>query len=357
MPTNPRNQYRYYLFSQCIGWGLFLILRVVFSWIYCAKHPEINRTEVLFWECVDHLGQAFSSHLIWVWMHKRKLFDRGWKKLVLEGYLLALALSFVSTLIVWVPCRHIYSEDLARLGPVVMYAFILMQHVLVTVLWFSGLIALYYFHRARTLEVEQAEATAAAREAQLNALKGQINPHFLFNSFNSLRALIDVNPALARDAVTHLAVIMRYSLTGADRKLVSLSEELKVVGLFLELEKLRLGERLKVSAEIEEGLDTVQIPPLMLQGLMENAVKFGPAAKKSGGEIFYSVKSQSGKLRLQVSNPGRLGMPSDSTGTGLKNLRDRLALLYGDQASFSIREEGDRVVAELMVPAVRVSNS
>ena len=357
MLPRQKSQYNYYVFSQCIGWGLFLVLRVAFSLIYCAKHPEIDRTMAVSLECIDHLAQAFSSHLIWVWMHKRKLFDRGWKRLILEGYLVALGLSLVISLLVLPSCWHIYADDVNRIGAVAMALFVLMQHVLITVLWFSALLALYYFHRVRTLELERAETTAAAREAQLNALKGQINPHFLFNSFNSLRALIDLNPALARDAVTHLAVIMRYSLTGAERKLVPLCEELRVVGLFLELEKLRLGERLRVKTAIESGLDAVQIPPLMLQGLVENAVKFGPAAKKNGGEISYAVKAENGKLRLQVTNPGKLGTPSDSTGTGLKNLRDRLALLYGGQAGFTLREEGELVVAELVVPLAPVLNS
>ena len=346
-----KNEFKYYLFSQLVGWGVFLVLRIIVTVIYCAKRPDIDLTAALTWESVDHLACAFSSHLIWKWMHWRRLFERGWKSMLLEGYTAALLMSILIALLVWEPCETIYAEDFARIGVTTMRAFIIMQHALVTVLWFSALLAIHYFQRARQLELEQAETTAAAREAQLHALKGQINPHFLFNSFNSLRALIDENPSLARDAVTHLAVIMRYSLTSAERKLVPLSEELRVVSLYLELEKLRLGPRLAVSSKVEAGLETAQIPPLMIQGLVENAVKFGPAARKLGGEVVYSVHRHESHLRIRVTNPGRLGTTSsDSTGTGLKNLRDRLRLLYGDNAFFALAEEDDRVIAEVSMP-------
>jgi hypothetical protein len=354
--ASQKKEFKYYLFTQLMGWGLFLVLRIVVTAIYSAKRPSVDLSGALTWEIGDHLAQAFSSHLIWKWMHWRGLFDRGWKSLLLEGYLAALFMSFVVTLVVWPPCQKIYAEDFARIGTVAMAWFIGMQHVLVTILWFSAMLAVHYFQRARTLEVQHVETKAAAREAQLHALKGQINPHFLFNSFNSLRALIDENPSLARDAVTHLAVIMRYSLTSSERKLVPLSEELRVVGLYLELEKLRLGSRLSVTTQVDPGLEAVQIPPLLLQGLVENAVKFGPAARKQGGEIVYSAHVHEGHLRLRVTNPGRLGTGSDSTGTGLKNLRDRLRLLYGDAAWFVIGDEdADRVVAEVNLPVAPVS--
>ena len=350
MSASEKNEFKYYLFSQLLGWGIFYVLRIIVTTMYCTKRPDIDLTAALALETTDHLVSAFASHLIWKWMHWRRLFDRGWKSILLEGYLAAMVMSFLVTVTMWSPTQNVYAQDFARIGATTMRFFIMMQHALITVLWFSGLLAIHYFQRSRQLELQHAENTAAVREAQLHALKGQINPHFLFNSFNSLRALIDENPTLARDAVTHLAVIMRYSLTSAERKLVPLSEELRVVGLYLELEKLRLGSRLVVSSRIEPGLETAQIPPLMLQGLVENAVKFGPAARKLGGEIVYSASSHEGHLRLRVTNPGRIATTTDSTGTGLKNLRERLSLLYGNRAFFNIAEEDDRVLAEVNLP-------
>jgi LytS/YehU family sensor histidine kinase len=344
--------FKHYLLCQVVGWGVFLILRLVVTATFCAKRPDLDVFQVCGLEILDHLASAMGSHLVWRWMLWRRLFDKGWKRLYLEGFAAALLVSSSVALALLSPCRVIYATDFARVGGTAMTWFIVTQHALVMVLWFSVMLALFYFERTRTLEVQRAEANAVAREAQLHALKGQINPHFLFNSFNSLRALIDENPARAREAVTHLAVIMRYSLTSSERKVVPLSEELRVVNLYLDLEKLRLGDRLAVTVNVSPEAAAAQIPPLMLQGLVENAVKFGPAARKQGGEIVCSARIHEGRLHLRVTNPGRLGTSSESTGTGLKNLRDRLQLLYGDAAWFAIGDEdGARVVAEVSLPA------
>ena len=348
--------FKNYVLCQCVGWGVFLALRLIVTATYLAKRPDINAFAAYRWEIIDHLASMVGSHLVWRWMLWRRLFEKGWKHVYLEGFAAALLVSSSVALALWLPCKTVYADDIARIGTAAMAWFVVMQHALVMVLWFSVMLALNYFERTRTLEVQRAEATAAAREAQLHALKGQINPHFLFNSFNSLRALIDENPARARDAVTQLAVIMRYALTSSERKVVPLSEELRVVNLYLELEKLRLGTRLAVTINVSPEAAAAHIPPLLLQGLVENAVKFGPAARKQGGEIVCSAQIREGHLHVRVTNPGRLGTSSDSTGTGLKNLRDRLHLLYGDAAWFAIGDEdAERVVAEVNLPVVPVT--
>jgi len=348
--------FKNYVLCQCVGWGVFLALRLVVTATYLSKRPDMNAFAAYRLEVIDHLVSMLGSHLVWRWMLWRRLFEKGWKHVYLEGFSAALLVSASVALTMWAPCKGVYADDIARIGTAAMAWFIVMQHALVMVLWFSVMLALYYFERTRTLEVQRAEATTAAREAQLHALKGQINPHFLFNIFNSLRALIDENPARARDAVTQLSVIMRYSLTSSERRVVPLSEELRVVNLYLELEKLRLGARLMATIDVTPEAAAAQIPPLLLQGLFENAVKFGPAARKQGGEIVCSASVQAGRLHVRVTNPGHLGTASDSTGTGLKNLRDRLHLLYGDAAWFAIGDEaGERVVAEVCLPVAQVS--
>jgi LytS/YehU family sensor histidine kinase len=231
-----------------------------------------------------------------------------------------------------------------------MFWVLVIQNALVTTLWFYSLVALLYFDRTRRLELERAEARATAREAQLHTLRGQVNPHFLFNSFNSLRALIALDPARATEALTQLSGLLRYTLTCADRLVVPLGEELQVVRRYLDLEKLRLGPRLSIVAEVPGLPDGAVIPPMLLQGLVENAVKFGPADRKAGGEVAYSVALAGDRLHLRVTNPGRLVTATDSTALGLRNLRERLHLLYGDAATFTLREEGELVVAEASFP-------
>ena len=343
---------RIYLYGQLAGWGGFLILRLYLTAFYCSKTPGTNLADAWVLETGSHLFGAAWSHLTWRWINRRRLILRGYRRLTIEGALIANLGTIPLVLATWYPSISTYAPDFARFGTWPFFWMIVGQNTLITTLWFWSLVALIYFDRVRQLEVAHAETRAVAREAQLHALRGQVNPHFLFNSFNSLRALIALDPARASDALTQLSGLLRYSLTSATHSVVPLAEELQVVQRYLELEKLRLGERLTVVAAISPHLDGALVPPMLLQGLIENAVKFGPAARKADGEVAYAVALDGPRLRLRVTNPGRLATATDSTALGLRNLRDRLRLLYGDTASFTLREEaGDRVVAEAEFPA------
>ncbi|MFT3830848.1 MAG: histidine kinase [Opitutaceae bacterium] len=345
-PTN-----KLYLHAQLGGWGAFLVIRLWITATYSAKTPGMHMLDACLLELASHLTGAVWSHITWHWLNQRRLLDRGLKRLVLEGLLVANLGTIPLLLVVWYPSNAIYTVDFARFGGGTIFWIIVGQNTLITTLWFWSFVALLYFDRTRRLELDHAEARAVAREAQLHALRGQINPHFLFNSFNSLRALIAIDPPRATDALTQLSGLLRYSLASAERLVVPLSEELLIVQRYLDLEKLRLGPRLGIVAEISGQAAGAVLPPMFLQSLVENAVKFGPSARKAGGEVAYAVTLEHERLRIKVTNPGRLTGDSDSTGLGLRNLRDRLRLLYGPEASFSLREEGELVVAEAEFPA------
>ncbi|HLP08298.1 MAG TPA: histidine kinase [Opitutaceae bacterium] len=340
-----------YVRAQLAGWGAFLILRLWITATYCAKTPGMNALDACLLETASHLTGAVWSHITWLWLNHRRLLDRGLKRLVIEGLLVANLGTIPLLLVTWYPTTAIYTMDFARFGGWAIFWIIVGQNTLITALWFWSFVALLYFDRTRRLELDHAEARAVAREAQLHALRGQINPHFLFNSFNSLRALIAIDPARATDSLTQLSGLLRYSLASAERLVVPLAEELLIVQRYLELERLRLGPRLSVVAEISGQAANAVLPPMLLQSLVENAVKFGPSARKAGGEVVYTVALEQNRLRIKVTNPGRLAGGSDSTGLGLRNLRDRLRLLYGAAASFTLREEGELVVAEAELPA------
>ena len=333
-----------YAYGQLSGWGLFLVLRLLITAIYVSKVPGTPVFAACILETVSHLLCLAWSHFVWCWLHRRKLIDRGWYRLTREGILVAYLGSSALQLLLWTPYREIYTADFARMGTQAMLWIAAGQNFVVTVLWFFPLVALLYLDRLRRLELEHAETRAAAREAQLHALRAQVNPHFLFNSFNSLRALIAIDQARATEALTQLSSLLRYSLVAGENLVVPLGDELQIVRRYLDLEKLRLGERLTVVANIPAQLDGAVIPPMLLQGLVENAVKFGPSARKAGGEVAYSVALEEGRLRLRVTNPGRLDADSSSTAIGLHNLRERLKLLYGDTATFDLRQEREDLV-------------
>ena len=196
--------------------------------------------------------------------------------------------------------------------------------------WMSLYIA-FAMQRRRHELVEQLQT------AELRLLKSQLNPHFLFNALNGLRSLISDEPARARDAVTHLARMLRYTLASGDEDLVSLERELEMVEDYLALESMRLAERLAVEREIEPAARTSRVPAMLLQTLVENAIKHGIAALKEGGVLRIAARIEGDELRLSVTNPRpRDDARTQGEGLGLRNATERLRLLFGARGSLSI---------------------
>jgi len=218
----------------------------------------------------------------------------------------------------------------------------------VTAGWTVLYVSLTATRRSREKEVH---LRLALREAELRALEAQINPHFLFNCLNSIRGLVTEDPALAQDLITRLANILRYNLHRDLNHTVPLASEVEVVSDYLALESVRLEERLKVRLAIEPAAAAVPIPPMLLQSLVENAVKHGIAPLPAGGELFISARVDGSVLALEVDNPGSLAEPASSpTRVGLTNTRERLRILYGDRASLQLEHRDGRVAATVLIP-------
>ena len=207
-------------------------------------------------------------------------------------------------------------------------------------------------HRYQT-ELRQAQLGKALQTAELRLLKSQLNPHFLFNALNGLRSLIADEPARARDAVTHLARTLRYTLASGDEDLVSLERELEMVDDYLALESMRLADRLRVERDIAPEARTTRIPAMLLQTLVENAIKHGIAALKPGGTVRITAQVVEKELILRVVNP----RPDDTTsktsqGVGLRNATERLRLLFGSRASLRLDlSQAGQATAEIRLPS------
>ena len=201
----------------------------------------------------------------------------------------------------------------------------------------------------RRRERIQLELTVLAREAQLNALRAQLNPHFLFNCLNSLRALIVQDPARAVSMVTALSDLLRYALAVDQRQLVPLSEELAIVNQYLDLEKIRFEERLTIEHAVDASALTVGVPPMLLQTLVDNAVKHGIAALPGGGVVRITARVDAMHLDVEVANTGTSEVTSPD-GFGLRSAIERLRLLYDDRASLTLTSRGTATVATLRLP-------
>lgn len=185
----------------------------------------------------------------------------------------------------------------------------------------------FYFESVARARAE-AQARAELAHAELRALRAQVNPHFLFNTLNSIAALISENPAAAEDMTTRLAETFRYTLATSDRSHAPLGDELAFVRSCLEIERTRFGDRLRVEEAIEPGLDSVPVPTLLLQPLVENAVLHGAGARVEGGLVRISARREGEQLILEVADdgPGIDGVGRPGNGFGLRSVRERLAL-------------------------------
>ncbi|MCK6544507.1 histidine kinase [Myxococcota bacterium] len=185
--------------------------------------------------------------------------------------------------------------------------------------------------RATHLEVSEAQAQRALLRAQLDALQARVNPHFLFNSLNTVAALIGEDPARAERAVERLATLYRYTLEGSRRERVTLAEELAGLEDYLALERLRFGDRLTVTVDVAPDVRTIEVPPLILQPLVENAIKHGVAARRGAGRVLVRAERSDERLVLTVEDDGP--GPGASAHVGARSshddLRARLGLLYG----------------------------
>lgn len=341
------NKVRLYWTLQIGGWATYAIISITFSAVV-SDSPGVSLQRVFFlsYEAVfclllTHGFRELINRWNWLSAGMAVLIPR----VMGSVFLLGLAMYFLR-LPVSIPLG-LFSPQVAFnmeniLGLSIVYA---MMFFLWSVLYF-----IYnYFERYNTsLKLE-----ASIREIELNNLKSQLNPHFIFNALNSIRALVDENPGKSKEAINQLANILRNSLSTGKRGLTKFEDELKIVKDYLGLESIRFEERLQTQFDIDPQSRDFLVPPLMIQTLVENGIKHGIAKLTAGGVISMKTSVSNDRLTIQVRNSGRLhnGSNSNSDGLGLENTRHRLKLIYGENASFRILPESDTfVLTEIEIP-------
>lgn len=211
---------------------------------------------------------------------------------------------------------------------------------------------IYHYHQNKLETAEQnAELLVIAKQAQLDNLSNQLNPHFLFNSLNSIKSLIIESPNTARRAVDLLSDILRTSLYENETPFITIKEELALVKDYVDLEKIRFEERLSMSISMDEDIAKCLILPVSIQLLIENAIKHGIDKRIDGGNINLKISNKGDVIEIIVQNPGIITNKQRSGGIGLKNLTKRLQLHYGEIAQFSLRNVDEiGVIATLIIP-------
>jgi len=229
----------------------------------------------------------------------------------------------------------------------------LIVFLIIMFIWNLIYFFIHYFNNWNKAEIEKWQLAAEMKDAQLGSLKSQINPHFVFNALNNIRALILEDPEKAREMLLNFSDLFRYSLKHNDRVKVELKEEIEIVNQYLELLSIQYEDKLRYDLQIGSNVQDIRIPPMILQLLVENAVKHGISQKKEGGWIDIRILGTHRNLSITVKNSGKLLNPTklgERLGVGLENIKKRLALIYNGKASFEMLEEHDFVIVSIKIP-------
>ncbi|MEQ8424725.1 MAG: histidine kinase [Cyclobacteriaceae bacterium] len=343
------NKQKLYWSLQLGGWTVYAIVQIAASVIAAGGlGVSTQRITFLAYEAiicllVSHGYRYFINRWRWLSLGMARLIP----KVIVSVFALGLIMYFLR-IPISLPLR-LFSAEVAFdpqiiLGTSLYYAIIFF-------LW-SALYFIYnYFERYnKSLKLD-----AHVREIELNNLKSQLNPHFIFNALNSIRALVDENPFKSKQAINQLSSILRNSLVADKRGLTRFKDELKVVKDYLGLESIRFEERLSTEFIIDPHSKEFLVPPLMIQTLVENGIKHGISRLTEGGLIQIKTQVVDDVLSIQIRNSGQYinGVKRSSGGMGLENTRQRLKLIYGGSASFRILTENDSfVLTEIKIPHI-----
>ncbi|HEY0434680.1 MAG TPA: histidine kinase [Chitinophagaceae bacterium] len=339
-----------YWFCQVAGWGMVGIIMLFFAHAY---EVPISNSVLLGRIAVVFVAGVGVTHLLRLFIKSRGWIMQSVEKVVPK---LAIAMVMTSLLFSLVVLGANYFFELGvdsgkRLG----FAAKLLGSTVDNGLFILPWVLMYYFYhfveKSRRQQLDTLQLESLIKELELKTIKAHINPHFIFNSLNSIRALIDENPTRARRAITELSNILRSSMQADKSETVSFEKELNIVKDYLALENMRFEDRLTVEYEIDEDTLDQPVPPMMLQTLVENAIKHGISKHIRGGVIKIVSDFKNQYHELAVQNTGNLNGGLNGEGFGLSSTQNRLGLLYGDKASFQIRQVTPSIVeAKVLIP-------
>jgi sensor histidine kinase YesM len=335
-----------YWFLQILGWSVYAGLIILAS--FNTKGFSLSGSFLINLIFSFFLGVFFSHFL------KNRIMSLGLLNmtgfgdisktiflLLTTSFLYVISIKTVSILLSW---------SMVNLG-VMSFLINWASFLFLFAFWLTLYYGYHLFEQNRRQELDNLTLKAFQTELELQNLRSQLNPHFLFNALNSIRALVEVDPKKSKEAVTLLSNLLRFSLSTSYDRLVSIENELQMVDSYLSLEKIRFEERLNVKKEINEEAKSVNIPAFTIQTLVENAIKHGISKLVLGGEILIRIEKEDNLVLIQVANSGEIGKQKD-LGIGLSNLRKRLDLEYKRNCSLSLYQ-ADLVYVEIRIPLNR----
>lgn len=341
---------RLYWLSQFVGWGG---LTTIYALVHIFQN-KLSITKIIFLSSFFIVALGLTHLFRWVvigggWLNKRLewLVPRVLIAVLIKSTILVYSISIVQGAGLYLLENKVFALESIYWS----FGEMLIQFVNSAVfffIWSCLYLGFHYFEKSRLQEIERLKLSASTKEVELNSLKYQLNPHFMFNSLNSIRALIGENPDKAKTSITKLSNVLRGALSMGQEKLVPFETELDLVKNYLEMEKIRFEERLRISYHIHPDSFSIPFPPLLLQTLVENCVKHGISKLVDGGVVSVSTYVNE-YLHVTLVNSG-VYSPIDDRGIGLVNTRQRIELLFGTEGHFQIEQDGEFVNASLRLP-------
>lgn len=342
------NTKKMYWVFQITGWTIFYIV-----YAFLAAFLNDNKSHIFFGYLNTVVVGFLITHFYRSYIKKHEWDLLGIFKLSTRVLIASLLLGCLWALIV-VPINNTFYPVDSKYSFSFVMGFIVVFNLSVVIMAWSMMYFLFkFFLNLKSSEIEKWKLEAAVKDAELIALKSQINPHFIFNCLNNIRSLVIENPEKSRDMIGHLSDLLRYSVQFNNREKVSLEQELEVVQNYLNLESIQFEDRLRYSLEIKPETLDKQIPPMAVQLLVENAIKHGISNLPEGGEISIKSKLENDTLVVEVLNTGQLNSQKKGTGIGLKNASDRLQLLFGKISNLEISNLNNSMVrASFKIPLI-----
>lgn len=342
-----------YWLCQIVGWSTYILLWTFFYYTIRTK-PSPHFFPML---SVDAVVGICVTHIMRIFIRQSKIIEQDIKRQIFAIFGTTFAFSFLYALIViW--ANQLLGWEAEQMAQYTFWNKVVRAwygYFLFLLIWNFIYFTYHYVEKTRKEKLDKIRLESLVRELELKTIKSHINPHFIFNALNSIRALVDENPERARTAITELSNILRSSMQAEKIETAPLERELNLVKDYLELEHIRFEDRLRVEYDIDEDTLDQEIPPMMLQTLVENAIKHGISKQISGGKIKIASDFVKDHLELSVQNTGSLGIESNAEGFGIVSTQNRLKLLYGEKASFDIRNvNGNMVEAKVTLPVTNI---
>jgi signal transduction histidine kinase len=337
---------------QLVGWSVAALYWAFQGWSGDGFRGDVACLQfvldVAMYILITHLYRTFSHRNRWQDLPLEKLMWRMLIAIPVMGIVYAVVTLAKLYLVRLVFLSHAPQPfaNFVNLNAVT----ILVAGIRLMAIWLLAYHLYHYAKREIRLSVENARLELSFKQSQLDNLSAQLNPHFLFNALNTIKSLVYTRPDGAGRAIDLLSELLRSGLYSGKAMLIRLNEEIELVRDYLELEGLRMEERLQYELDIDVSLSGVMVPRLCIQTLVENAVKHGVALEKQGGRIDVIIDESDGLVRIRVLNPGKLEQDKTSEGIGLRNLKERLDLSYQHLASFRLYEVEQKVCAEIKIP-------